>query len=79
MNHECSKCHCRKKKCALNSFFLGIMAGGIYGMLFAEISGKELRTKLKKSKKPAGELLKAGMDMDMNFFTWLKKTIEEKI
>lgn len=60
-------------------FLLGLFLGGTYGMLFADTSGKELRAKLKKSKKPFVELLKAGMNMDMNFFTWLKKFIEEKL
>ncbi len=60
-------------------FFTGLLAGGIYGMLFTKTAGPELRMKIKKSKKPCADLFIAGAEMDMSFIKWVINAIRKKL
>jgi hypothetical protein len=71
------KC-CPKKRshsCAKTAFVAGIMIGGVYGMLFAKTAGKELRTKLKKSKTPMVDFIEAGAEMDLEFVKFIREKV----
>ena len=70
-------CHCRHKCrcCHKGLFALGLILGAVYGLLFAKTSGQELRNKLKKSKAPFLDFVKAGAEADLEFVEYLGEQI----
>ena len=79
-HHESSpsgSCQCRKtcRCCHKGLFALGLIMGAVYGLLFAKTSGQELRTKLKKSKTPFLDFVKAGAETDLEFVEYLGEQV----
>ncbi len=73
-------CRARKSHCCGKGIFaLGVIAGAVYGMLFAKTSGAELRKKLQKSKTPVQDFVEAGFEMDMEFLQTLKNRVLDAI
>lgn len=73
-----TSCKNQSKKCS-NALFIGLIVGTVYGVCFSEMSGKEMREKIKKSKQPVKDIVQVVLNMDMNFRKWFKGFIEKKL
>jgi gas vesicle protein len=60
----------------LLKFIFAITIGGVYGMLFAQRPGKELRDDLKKSKQPMKTFLQEGIAVDTEAFNVIKTELQ---
>lgn len=62
----------RRPSLQVPAFALGLLAGGVYGLLYAKSSGQELRSKLKQSDTPFLDFLRAGEEANLEFIEAMK-------